>query len=334
MVAQGPVQWMSVGWRPSFSHDISTHKVTNGDRILLQPSDTIHRYRVTLTWEALNLTRYLLPRILRLDWDKLLRLLSDWVCSNALFRFRKIIIHCRSLCFAGNSIRRMPMGLTQKFLSVTTSVFSCLFENPNKQGWRLFYTPSIWQLLYAELQKRKSVRFSFAARSADLKFGKDESDSIDDPFKITNAIYQYNTVLYNGIQLIYSMAWAPNNNPGFLISEIGDAEQPLVPTKSRHTGGWSAARWERQESSRIITAVGRAKTKVYFLSPFQKKRQGVTERFPKVPLLHDFNLIGSGYDEKNPWQISARCWFQNGRGKSAVGGAHKISIVIFPGCCF
>ena len=74
----------------------------------------------------------------------------------------------------------------------------------------------------------------------------------------------------------------------------------------------------------VLCAMGASGEQMDLLASFSNLRQTVLSfQYDRDSLLHDFQMIGSGYDSNDPWQ--SMLIPKTGNGKSAVGGGTKLT---------
>ena len=74
----------------------------------------------------------------------------------------------------------------------------------------------------------------------------------------------------------------------------------------------------------VLCAMGASGEQKELLARFSNLKQTVLSfRYDRESLLHDFQMIGSGYDSNDPWL--SMLIPKTGAGKSAVGGGTKLT---------
>ncbi|MGL5224830.1 MAG: type I-E CRISPR-associated protein Cas5/CasD [Aeromonas sp.] len=102
-------------------------------------------------------------------------------------------------------------------------------------------------------------------------------------------------------------------------SRFGRRETLSFPTKSGVLGIVCAALGAGGPQTSLLARFADLDMQVHSFA----RRQTNNEPAPREPLLRDFHMVGSGYDDKDPWQsllIPKTC-----EGKKAVGGGTKMT---------
>jgi len=102
-------------------------------------------------------------------------------------------------------------------------------------------------------------------------------------------------------------------------SKFGRRDSLDFPTKSGILGLLCSARGAGGEEKEWLQAWANLDMQLAAYVP--KNRQG--EALPRQPLLRDFHMVGSGYDNKNPW--ASLMIPKTSDGKPAVGGGTKMT---------
>jgi CRISPR system Cascade subunit CasD len=102
-------------------------------------------------------------------------------------------------------------------------------------------------------------------------------------------------------------------------SKFGRRDSLDFPTKSGVLGLLCSARGAGGEEHQWLAAWANLDMQVVAYAP--KDRQGMPT--PRQPLLRDFQMIGSGYDDQDPWQ--SLLIPKTSEGKKAVGGGTKMT---------
>jgi len=106
-------------------------------------------------------------------------------------------------------------------------------------------------------------------------------------------------------------------------SKFGRRDTQTFPTKSGVLGllcsalgaGGEQREWLAEFASLNQTAISFARTR-------QAKQGGLT-KVDREPLLRDFHMVGSGYDDQDPW--ASLLIPKTSKGKKAVGGGSKMT---------
>jgi CRISPR system Cascade subunit CasD len=115
---------------------------------------------------------------------------------------------------------------------------------------------------------------------------------------------------------------APLQSWGF-DSKFGRRDTLNFPTKSGILGLLCCAMGATGEQVEFLQQLSSLKQTVISYARAKKNSAGTLVKIPKEPLLHDFNMIGSGYDEKDLWQ--SLLIPKTSEGKAAVGGGTKLT---------
>lgn len=115
---------------------------------------------------------------------------------------------------------------------------------------------------------------------------------------------------------------APIQSWGF-DSKFGRRDTLNFPTKSGVLGLVCCAMGATGEQVELLKQFSELKQTVISYVRAKKDKDGNTIKNPHEPLLHDFQMIGNGYDNKDPWQ--SLLIPKKADGKSAVGGGTKLT---------
>jgi CRISPR system Cascade subunit CasD len=102
-------------------------------------------------------------------------------------------------------------------------------------------------------------------------------------------------------------------------SRFGRRDSLDFPTRSGVLGLLCCARGAAGEQREWLAEWKDLDMQVIGYAP--KDRQG--QAVPRLPLLRDFHMVGSGYDDQNPWQTLLIP--KTSEGKKAVGGGTKMT---------
>ncbi len=106
-------------------------------------------------------------------------------------------------------------------------------------------------------------------------------------------------------------------------SKFGRRDTLPFPTKSGVAGILLCALGASREQTELLARLAPLKQTVVSYVPARKAEDGPLGKADREPLLRDFHMVGSGYDDTNPWEkllIPKKC-----DGKPAVGGGTKIT---------
>lgn len=109
-------------------------------------------------------------------------------------------------------------------------------------------------------------------------------------------------------------------------SKFGRRDTLSFPTKSGIYGMILAAMGARGEQRELLDTLSNCRQTVHAFSLTRERRKGgetLQEELPRQPFLMDFQMVGSGYDDKDPWEkmlIPKRS-----DGGAAVGGGSKMT---------
>jgi CRISPR system Cascade subunit CasD len=105
-------------------------------------------------------------------------------------------------------------------------------------------------------------------------------------------------------------------------SKFGRRDTLNFPTKSGVMGLVCCALGHGGEQREFLAEFALLKqTVISFVRT--RQRQDETVKLPREPLLRDFHMVGSSYDDKDPWQTLLIP--KTAEGKKAVGGGTKIT---------
>lgn len=93
------------------------------------------------------------------------------------------------------------------------------------------------------------------------------------------------------------------------------------PTKSGVTGLLLCALGASGEQKELLSRLASLKQTVVSYSRSQKSKEDVPQKVDREPLLMDFHMVGSGYDNANPWENLLIP--KKSDGEKAVGGGTK-----------
>lgn len=106
-------------------------------------------------------------------------------------------------------------------------------------------------------------------------------------------------------------------------SKFGRRDTMPFPTKSGITGILLCALGASGEQTELLARLAPLKQTAISYAPPRKTEEGTVQKAEREPLLRDFHMVGSGYDDTDPWEkllIPKTC-----EGKPAVGGGTKIT---------
>lgn len=95
------------------------------------------------------------------------------------------------------------------------------------------------------------------------------------------------------------------------------------PTKSGILGLLCCALGAGGEQRELLAEMAPLMQTVLSFGRTTENRRGENRKVDREPLLRDFQMVGSGYDEKNPWE--SMLIPKKSNGESAVGGGSKIT---------
>ena len=106
-------------------------------------------------------------------------------------------------------------------------------------------------------------------------------------------------------------------------SKFGRRNTLNFPTKSGVTGILLCALGASGEQKELLSRLAPLKQTVVSYARTRKSREDAPQKVDREPLLRDFHMVGSGYDDKNPWE--ALLIPKTSEGKKAVGGGTKLT---------
>ncbi|QHS10721.1 type I-E CRISPR-associated protein Cas5/CasD [Sinimarinibacterium sp. NLF-5-8] len=102
-------------------------------------------------------------------------------------------------------------------------------------------------------------------------------------------------------------------------SRFGRRDSLDFPTKSGVLGLICSARGAGGQEQQWLAAWSNLDMQILAYAPTGQDKQAL----PRQPLLRDFHMVGSGYDEKDPWQNLLTP--KTSEGKKSVGGGAKMT---------
>ncbi|WP_295103013.1 type I-E CRISPR-associated protein Cas5/CasD [uncultured Candidatus Kuenenia sp.] len=106
-------------------------------------------------------------------------------------------------------------------------------------------------------------------------------------------------------------------------SKFGRRDSLPFPTKSGVTGLLLCALGASGEQKELLATLASLRQTVVSYVRTRKTKEEVTIKVDREPLLRDFHMVGSGYDDKNPWETLLIP--KKSDGKPAVGGGTKMT---------
>lgn len=106
-------------------------------------------------------------------------------------------------------------------------------------------------------------------------------------------------------------------------SKFGRRDSLNFPTKSGVTGLLLCALGASGEQKELLSRLAPLKQTVVSYARTRKTKEDVTMKVDREPLLRDFHMVGSGYDDANPWETLLIP--KTSEGKKAVGGGTKLT---------
>lgn len=85
-------------------------------------------------------------------------------------------------------------------------------------------------------------------------------------------------------------------------SKFGRRDSLNFPTKSGVTGLLLCAMGASGEQKELLLRLARLKQTVVSYARTKKSKEDVPQKVDSEPLLRDFHMVGSGYDDANPWE--------------------------------
>jgi len=106
-------------------------------------------------------------------------------------------------------------------------------------------------------------------------------------------------------------------------SKFGRRDSLNFPTKSGITGLLLCALGASGEQTALLEKLGHLKQTVVSYIRSGNPKEGIPQRIEREPLLMDFHMVGSGYDDSNPWETLLIP--KKSDGGRAVGGGTKMT---------
>lgn len=106
-------------------------------------------------------------------------------------------------------------------------------------------------------------------------------------------------------------------------SKFGRRDTLNFPTKSGVLGLICCALGAGGEQSELLAIFAPLKQTVVSFARSRKSSEGDANKIAPEPLLRDFHMVGSGYDDKDPW--TSLLIPKTAEGKKAVGGGTKMT---------
>ncbi len=106
-------------------------------------------------------------------------------------------------------------------------------------------------------------------------------------------------------------------------SKFGRRDSLYFPTKSGVAGILLSALGAAGEQKELLEKIAPLKQIVVSYSRTKKINENDLRKIDREPLLRDFHMVGSGYDESNHWETLLIP--KTSEGKKAVGGGTKIT---------
>lgn len=106
-------------------------------------------------------------------------------------------------------------------------------------------------------------------------------------------------------------------------SKFGRRDSLPFPTKSGVIGLLLCALGASGEQKELLAKLANLRQTVVSYARTRKIKEDVTIKVDREPLLMDFHMVGSGYDDKNPWETLLIP--KKSDGKPAVGGGTKMT---------
>ena len=106
-------------------------------------------------------------------------------------------------------------------------------------------------------------------------------------------------------------------------SKFGRRDTLNFPTKSGIAGLLLCALGESGEQKELLSRLAPLKQTVVSYALTQKSKEDAPQKVDREPLLRDFHMVGSGYDDANPWETLLIP--KTSAGKKAVGGGTKMT---------
>ena len=106
-------------------------------------------------------------------------------------------------------------------------------------------------------------------------------------------------------------------------SKFGRRDTIHFPTKSGIAGMLLCALGESGEQKELLAKLSPLKQTVISYARVRKSEGDKPQKIDREPLLRDFHMVGSGYNDNNPWETLLIP--KKSDGKKAVGGGTKIT---------
>lgn len=106
-------------------------------------------------------------------------------------------------------------------------------------------------------------------------------------------------------------------------SKFGRRDTLSFPTKSGITGLLLCALGASGEQKELLSRLAPLRQTVVSYARTKKSNEGQLKKEDSEPLLRDFHMVGSGYDDANPWETLLIP--KTSEGKKAVGGGTKLT---------
>ena len=106
-------------------------------------------------------------------------------------------------------------------------------------------------------------------------------------------------------------------------SKFGRRDTLNFPTKSGVLGLLLCALGKSGAQAELLSKLARLKQTVVSYSRVLKLKENEMKKADREPLLRDFHMVGSGYNDDNPWE--SLLIPKTREGKKAVGGGSKMT---------
>lgn len=106
-------------------------------------------------------------------------------------------------------------------------------------------------------------------------------------------------------------------------SKFGRRDSLRFPTKSGVTGLLLCALGAKGEQTELLSELANLKQTVVSYARTRTSGEGESQKVDREPLLMDFHMVGSGYDDTDPWEKLLIP--KKSDGKPAVGGGTKMT---------
>lgn len=106
-------------------------------------------------------------------------------------------------------------------------------------------------------------------------------------------------------------------------SKFGRRDSLPFPTKSGIAGLLLCAMGASGEQRELLGRLQPMRQTVIAYTRARQGKDGLSEKMDREPLLRDFHMVGSGYDDQDPWQTLLIP--KTSGGKKAVGGGTKMT---------